>query len=1742
MKGKYGTVFGRIMANRRLVRIAAAVLAPLCLAAIVLTSALSLRPALTDPADPAPAFCREDHMHTEDCLLPCYGEGFASASETREEPLSAPESFAPSGFAPFAGITPTGIGDNWDLNNFVTGVAVRDAAGNIVSNGNFLYGDTYTFEISFAERAGAGGQFGYNIFGKLVYQLPSRLQVPFAINDGVIRVSNGTVVGWYTVDSTGRVEVEFGNYDNKGNPSDQNFIDYTDASLTLMIDARFTQGATPGEVLFGAETSITINRLDHPPASLRVTKGFTYNSGNRTAETIDFTVAITAVGGPISNIVLDDALTLNILSNYAITNPAYFSAYEFRVGTNSTWRSITPTWNGNAMRFDFTGLVDELAMGETITLRYTLYMKDLLDYLAGRDAIQRLQYNFNVRNNATARGKDVNNGGRDVGPFSDSSTTNVYRNFLEKTSSTSGGTITWTATVGDGFMALNGKTITDTMGGGAQTIRGDVQVTVYGPPNASGSFSGGVTLTQLQAADCFTPNPPTAPSFSFQVPSGGFPGVAQVYRVVFRYTVAVGTGTFTNTITIDGNTYTSSVYIAPPVSPTPTGTKTSDWVIRPDGTVYGLKYTLTYVVPAGYSGNAFAPGDTLRIQQNGGSYIGVLAPNQQPEGLTVTLSPPEAGFSWSYYRVSNNSTQWGVLIGGATSPSNSTWPYAGEKTITITYTIPLDGPVYTQAGALIPGMTVRDYLEKEPEKYIIYNRVGYYHPGYTDLPGTGSTTIDKFPITKTNRVSATDPTVFDYTVVLNTDTVPGLSSSSGTPGGPLFVAGQEALFTDVFDPRLEYVEGSFYVMAKSTVGTSTTRLYGPYNWPYNGTDTVQRGVDPATGNPMIQADFSSRFYIINSWNGNLSNSSLSGSYSTTWWTSNSYFEVHYQLRLKPEYAAGYERFVLRNTATVHPTRDRFRRNGGWSSSSDAEYGLPPVDKTMLTDGSAEVKVEIVVNPAGTRLADGGSLTARDEMNGALAFFLSTIRFQTKTPQGSGWSDTWVDQPANGAPWSIRFIDEQTVEFVFPDARPVKIIYTALVTGERDTPVYFKNEFSVLGYSDSEEEDHYVVQDSAARAAGNKVILTLFKEDVEDGTRLPGAEFELYMALPSNVYYGNSGTPTKKITVGGKDFYWVQTKTTGAAPAGVAVFDSNWLTPTHEAVFLLLETAAPNGDGYQIPPAPDDRAFFILHNMSASEKQALDRALGKSAQVVADTLLFTNRKVANIEITKTVEGKPILEWLAENGFTPGEIADILGSMTFSVYTVPEEGEPVHPDNLVLSGLKLNEKGKIVFAPGDLAPGLYAIMEELTGRAAQVFKPAEPVYYDVGVGVIGGTISKANAEGKYSIEWTGGGQRDVELRFSDGCVISGTKPDGSGQQFCTEIFHTRFPDGSLHYSFCADLGAHQVWGDYVFDMDRAGFSNQDALALIALLDYINDNLPGGLAANDGRALAQIILWNALIRVHGDAGFAESWPHSGPTHQPGAVAVKVSGHGAWYTQEYSDIVEALILAPETYIRIYHDKIASRPEQEYVTGLVYVKGDGVGYEAINQQRQFCVLFGKGTVFENRPRQGLKLTKDVEESPWDQGEEFAFTVKFSGPGLNNITVNDKSTGGDRFVTADGGAAWTGKLTYSKQSVTFENIPKGTRYEITETKFFSYDLTDIETGDRTAKIDLDSGTLSGGTITNLLISVAFLNTYVPGGPILPEVGGIGIKPFLIAAAILVSALLPGAWIYQNKRKRRVLRI
>jgi hypothetical protein len=234
--------------------------------------------------------------------------------------------------------------------------------------------------------------------------------------------------------------------------------------------------------------------------------------------------------------------------------------------------------------------------------------------------------------------------------------------------------------------------------------------------------------------------------------------------------------------------------------------------------------------------------------------------------------------------------------------------------------------------------------------------------------------------------------------------------------------------------------------------------------------------------------------------------------------------------------------------------------------------------------------------------------------------------------------------------------------------------------------------------------------------------------------------------------------------------------------------------------------------------------------------------------------------------------------------------------------------------------------------------------------------------------------------------------------------GIKPDGSGQRLSTEKFETILPDGTLATSFCADLGAHNVWGKYLFDANNHGFSDYDMLHLVAALDYINEefslnkNLEDhGFDAITGKALAQIIVWKMILKVDGNGGYAETWP-TWPDVNTKTAITEIEGTSDWYTSDYKALVDDILSDGQKYIDIYKNR--TRTTTPYVTGVVFIVGDG-SLQPINQQRQIFVLFGNGTVFDNKTNilgnayfnKVLLGGKNRKEHKWDNAYQFSFDL-----------------------------------------------------------------------------------------------------------------------------------------------------
>ena len=502
----------------------------------------------------------------------------------------------------------------------------------------------------------------------------------------------------------------------------------------------------------------------------------------------------------------------------------------------------------------------------------------------------------------------------------------------------------------------------------------------------------------------------------------------------------------------------------------------------------------------------------------------------------------------------------------------------------------------------------------------------------------------------------------------------------------------------------------------------------------------------------------------------------------------------------------------------------------------------------------------------------------------------------------------------------------------------------------------------------------------------------------------------------------------------------------------------------------------------------------------------------------------------ITLYKTVNGQPITEWYNSDDFD-FEFDEILDSMTFELYKVECKGDK-NLKELVAENIKIENdgKGKIVFdKPNE--EGWYAIKEIITGKSAEIFEPRELVYIYVNEYGIMNSINESNVDGKFTIHWKDGYAYYLKLVYSDGCEFTGpnkpAKLDGSpssGQSFTTEFFETKMYDGTMVFSLCADIGAEQVYGDYDLDDLNHEFTTEQIFYLISAFDYINGLYNMQDRSTHGRALAQVVLWNTILQVTGNTGFVDKWVHPACGNpdctSTASHIIKVEGLDYWYAP-YKDMVDHILAHPEYYIELYKAKIASGPaEMDYVTGAVFIKGDGQQYEAIYQQRQLIVMFGKSVVFDNKEKMGtLNLTKSLEGTGADYNKDFTFTVTFTG----GRRINQIKSSNQEIYPNNG--VWTFTLKGSK-SISFTNIPAGTTYIITENETYpDYKLISI-TNEGTGKFTYNN--------INQIAYITATNKHTDG-PRLPDTGGSTAKPFIITGTC-ITICTAGAVLYLRKKK------
>jgi len=1197
----------------------------------------------------------------------------------------------------FMGIAALSGIDQSDLANFITSATMWDQGGNQVTGGSdAILGDTYTFIITFAEQPTTEGQFVYNSAGTLTYRLPSSLIIQSPVTATPIPLANGNIVGWYTISATGLVEVQFGNFDQYGNPTNGvNFIDViANATFTLQISAQLNGS----QLDFGSGGLIDITPVE-PTPMLTVNKTSSYDP---ITQRINYTVILTALGGQVDNIALTDTPTVTLTggSSPMIVNNFindFISGISYQLTTVGQAAVVLPQSSVNETRThvqsdpgipasfttEFLYEADSttplvLNPGDFITVTYYIDLQALIsDNLAVLAPNTLTDYSFTVGNQAVATSN--------VPTAQDSTSDLVSRKlFLNKTGwhirpadgSGNPDIIEWTIVVGDGRSEiLNGGNITDTL---------DTRLTF--PPDTNiyitaGDNSFPTPVTRTITADQLPSGVFTATSstgFTFNVPNAGdpFPAAAgtfwgDVYLITIDFQTVIPPAlmptlggdavTFTNTATFDDASTICNLTIFPGgfsiikrssgiCGHPDSNPLTRPMPLGPNGERYFIDYRIIVNMPDGIYGLPFYLYDTLGMMP-AGDYVPNIPvfesvvfsfDDGSPDQTWEQSANPSAGLNPMEYGISMVENTWRMFWGtGATSSANSTWPLNVAATLTIDYRIWIgegaDGGTDWLAELQQSPTT---YLQNDI--YLITTNEDPWDPGVN--LSYAKNVNDYWPIFKTGGAATGNPSVFNYTVTLVGDYSFSPESIGGSP--TLLRPGTSPIFTDTFDPRMEFVQGSFYVVA----GANT--YFAP---------VADTGI--TVGSDTFSADLNSLLEFAaappaGGWQSG-------GTAYPNWYVAPAQLVVNYQLRLTdPTPAVGEPPLILNNTARI--TRDTDAC--AFESTFSNHYNVNKLAKTVepTAPGSSIVNVDITINPDGlidfepvgwTGLPLDSVIVVDNLTN--LMLFIDSVQFQTQTLVNGVWDGVWVDVDPSvvsfdqNTYWSINAISANEVHFVVPNRQPVKILYDAWVTLLPNTPGSIGNTVEIWGLTSGDDAISYTVDGNAIVAGGGMMTLRLFKVDAENNTPLQGAGFSLYVSLLPDYIQPAGTTTARDITVNGntETFYLVASGVTGSD--GLLEFkDLAVINNTFDFLFVLVETQAPVG--YILPTEPDNFMFFTVKNNIDPALISSAESLFGTINQITDFMTITNELIrGSITIEKTFDPVGVLT------------ADLYSTLSFTV---------------------------------------------------------------------------------------------------------------------------------------------------------------------------------------------------------------------------------------------------------------------------------------------------------------------------------------------------------------------------------------------------------------------------------------------------------------------------------------------
>ena len=216
-------------------------------------------------------------------------------------------------------------------------IVILDTEGKPITDGAITVGQSYQLSFTFREQFvdGIDLQFTCNELGQMTYQFPPNITFPEA-QSGLL-YHNGTEIpfGTYAIgtgETNGLLTVTV--YEGwvvdgvwEETPGIYYYDNYVNTRLTINAAASFNirGGTGEQEIEFGDNAIITINLVE-PVAALDVSKA--NGAFNPETRTLDYIITLTAVGGDLTNLTLQDAISFRYSADMpGLEAPGYGDIY-----------------------------------------------------------------------------------------------------------------------------------------------------------------------------------------------------------------------------------------------------------------------------------------------------------------------------------------------------------------------------------------------------------------------------------------------------------------------------------------------------------------------------------------------------------------------------------------------------------------------------------------------------------------------------------------------------------------------------------------------------------------------------------------------------------------------------------------------------------------------------------------------------------------------------------------------------------------------------------------------------------------------------------------------------------------------------------------------------------------------------------------------------------------------------------------------------------------------------------------------------------------------------------------------------------------------------------------------------------------------------------------------------------------------------------------------------------------------